>query len=180
MFLLFFLIFGFSWGIIRGGNLRSLAKRRLRWAGLVLLALLLQIVAFSSLDIHWISLGSAKLHITSYLLLVVFMVANFRSPGFCLMGMGLLSNLAVIWANGGYMPTYAKHLAWLGIAEDGVLNNSALIQSGTPLWWLGDVFLLPLPIIGNVFSIGDLLIGAGASYFAYHAVKPTPAAKYRS
>lgn len=176
--MLLFLISGFSWGIIRGGHLRSLANHRLRWPGLVLLALLLQIVAFSSLDIQWISLESATLHIISYLLLMIFMVANLRTPGFCLMGMGLVSNLAVIWANGGYMPTYAKHLAWLGIAEDGVLNNSALIQSGTPLWWLGDVFLLPLPIIGNVFSIGDLLIGAGASYFAYHAVKPTPSAKY--
>ena len=44
------------------------------------------------------------------------------------------------------------------------MNNSSVIGPDTPLWWLGDVFL-PLPVIGNVFSVGDLLLGAGCAYF---------------
>lgn len=172
MFLLLFVVLGFSWGLLRGGNLRHLTRYQLHWSGLVLLALLLQIIAFSPLGRQWLSLNPASLHIASYALLAAFAGANLRLPGFALLGVGLLSNLTVIWANGGYMPTLAEHMTWLGISGEGALNNSALIQSDTPLWWLGDIFLLPLPVIGNVFSIGDLLLGAGAALFAYHAVKP--------
>lgn len=171
MFLLLFLILGFCWGLSRGGNLRHLLDCRLHWSGLVLLALSLQVLAFSPLGRRWLQ-GPAFLHIVSYVLLVVFAGANRRYPGFTIMGVGLLSNLTVIWANGGYMPTLARHMVWLGISE-ATMNNSALIQSDTPLWWLGDIFLLPLPVIGNVFSIGDLLLGGGAVLFAYHGVKPS-------
>lgn len=173
MFLLLFLVLGFSWGLLRGGNLRHLAHYQLHWSGLALLALLLQFIAFSSLGRQWLSFDPAAFHIASYVLLAVFAAANLRLPGFALLGVGLLSNLTVIWVNGGYMPTLAQHMAWLGISGEGTLNNSVLIQQDTPLWWLGDIFLLPLPVIGNVFSIGDLLLGVGAVLFAYHAVKPS-------
>ncbi|NLA57894.1 MAG: DUF5317 domain-containing protein [Firmicutes bacterium] len=172
MFLLLFILVGLVLGIALGGDLRRLAALRLRWSGLVLLALALQIAVFSSFGREWLPSATAQLHMASYALLVGFALLNRRQPGFCLMGAGLLSNLAVIWANNGYMPALAQHLEWLGIYEEGILNNSCVIGPDTPLWWLGDVFLLPLPVLGNVFSIGDLLLGAGAAWFTYRTLKP--------
>lgn len=178
MFLLLFIVAGLVLGIIRGGDVRRLAEQRLRWSGLVLLVLALQIAVFSSFGRERLPSLAAQLHIASYALLTAFAVLNRRHPGFYLMGAGLVSNLAVIWANDGYMPALPQHLEWLGIYED-VLNNSCLIGPATPLWWLGDVFLLPLPLIGNVFSVGDLLLGAGAAYFIYRTLNPVESHKGR-
>jgi len=170
--LLLFLILGFGWGLLRGGSLHCLINHRLRWSGSVLVALLLQLIVFSPLGKQWTVLEAPVLHVASYILLAIFVGANIQHQGFWLMGAGLLSNLVVIVANGGYMPTPSEHLAWLGLAEDSILNNSTIIHSGTVLWWLGDIFLLPLPAIGNVFSIGDVALGVGVAYFAYHAMEP--------
>ena len=72
------------------------------------------------------------------------------------MGAGLASNLAVISAMAAICwPRPA--LERLGCTKK-LMNNSSVIVPDTPLWWLGDVFLLPLPVIGNVFSVGDLLL----------------------
>ena len=172
MFLLLFLIFGFSFGLIRAGSLRHIQECKLRCTGLVLLALLLQIVAFSPMGVKLPATIPAMTHVLSYVLLVIFLGSNLRQPGFSIMGVGLLSNSLAIAVNDGYMPILAENLIWLGLAEDGVLNNSVVIGSSTPLWWLGDIFLLPLPLIGNVFSVGDVFIGTGAAYFAYRAVRP--------
>ena len=175
MFLLLFIAVGLGLGIARGGDVRRLAAQPLRWSGLVLLALALQIAAFSPLGRKWPSSMPAQLHIASYVLLAAFAAVNRRQPGFCLMGAGLASNLAVISANGGYMPALAQHLERLGVYEEGLMNNSSVIGPDTPLWWLGAVFLLPLPVIGNVFSVGDLLLGAGCAYFIYRALLPLDA-----
>jgi len=171
VFLLLFIAAGLGLGIVRGGDIRRLTDQRLRWSGLVLLALALQVAVFSSFGRERLQSTAAQLHIASYALLAAFAVLNRRYPGFYLMGAGLVSNLAVIWANGGYMPALAQHLEWLGV-EEALLNNSSVIGPDTPLWWLGDVFLLPVPVIGNVFSVGDLLLGAGAASFIYRSLQP--------
>ena len=179
MFLLLFIAAGLGLGIARAGDVRRLSSQRLRWSGLVLLALGLQIAVFSSFGRERLPSVTALLHIFSYALLAIFAVVNCHHPGFYLMVAGLVSNLAAIWANGGYMPALPQHLESLGVYEEGILNNSCVIGPGTPLWWLGDVFLLPLPVIGNVFSVGDLLLGVGAACFVYHSLHPVRSYKGR-
>ena len=81
-----------------------------------------------------------------------------------LVAAGAACNLAAIVANGGYMPASAGRGRADGRApaalEAGYSNSSVVADPG--LWFLTDIFALPpsLPF-ANVFSVGDLLIGAG-------------------
>ena len=78
-----------------------------------------------------------------------------------LVAIGAASNLLAIVANGGYMPASAAAVAAIGRGEIVDYSNSAIVASPA-LAPLTDIFALPtwLPFT-NVFSIGDLLIGAG-------------------
>ena len=55
-------------------------------------------------------------------------------------------------------------------------SNSQLIGPATLLPWLGDVFALPRGVpLANVFSIGDVLIGAGGLLFVVRTMRPRSA-----
>ena len=55
-----------------------------------------------------------------------------------------------------------------GVAEvpTDAYTNSALMTAATSFPALGDIFVLPRPLpLANVFSLGDVLIAAGAVVF---------------
>jgi len=156
-----------------GASLQLLAEVRLRWTGLVLVALAVQLLLFAvhvKLP-HGISTTNA--HLASYSLLLVFAVRNSRIPGFTLAGLGLASNALAIFLNGGRMPVSVK--AWADAAGTGshtfagsVYNNVVAAGSGSHLAFLGDVFAIPHPLpFANTFSLGDALLIAGATLFVY-------------
>ena len=94
------------------GVARARARRRpywaidLKWGGLVVLAVIPQLLAFHILSTAaYIPDNSASvILVTSQLALVAFVLANRDKPGFWLLGIGLGLNLAVILCNGGWMP----------------------------------------------------------------------------
>lgn len=173
MFLLLFLAAGLILGLARGGKLAAFSHVRLRCSWLVLMALFLQVLAFSPVGSRWAPGMIAGIHIISYVLLALFLLFNLHLPGMLYLTVGLACNMAVIVANGGQMPAPADNLARIGVASPEALNNSTFATANTPLWWLGDVFYFPLPFLSNVFSIGDMLIGIGAAYFCYRVVSPS-------
>jgi hypothetical protein len=73
----------------------------------------------------------------------------------------MLMNLAAILANGGHMPALPEAMRGAGLTFDGVHNNS-VASSDPNLGWFVDRFAAPswLPM-GNVYSVGDVLIGVG-------------------
>jgi hypothetical protein len=82
------------------------------------------------------------------------------------LGLGLLLNAAVYAANGGFMPVSEGALIASGntealsaIADGGRFQKVILLRSDTPLWFLGDI--LPLPVVGKVYSVGDVVAGLG-------------------
>ena len=165
--------FAVAWAA--GANPRLLAAVRLRWTGLVLGALVLQLALFAfKLRPPW-GISTSEAHIASYLLLVVFAARNGRVPGFALAGIGLGSNAAAIFLNGGRMPVSVQ--AWaestgasIGANAGRVYNNVAAASSGSHLRFLGDVFALPHAFpFANTFSIGDVLLVAGATLFVYRS-----------
>ena len=78
-------------------------------------------------------------------------------------------NLVAIATNGGRMPVDAALLTQTrgpafaqAVAQHRVATNAVIADSATRLSWLTDRFVLPPPLPSPVvFSIGDLLIGAG-------------------
>jgi hypothetical protein len=84
---------------------------------------------------------------------------------------GLLLNASVYAANGGFMPVSEGALVASGngpsaaaMADGNRLQKTTLLQSDTPLWFLGDI--LPLPLVGKVYSIGDVVAAVGVFVLA--------------
>ncbi len=177
MLLLWALPLGILLGYLHGGRLANLARLELRGTGLVLAALVIQLLIFPlpgrEGPLLALSKGAtAALHLASYALLAAFVALNRKERGLLLMGLGMLLNVVVIAANGGYMPTYPELLAAAGRLEAaqklkamGTYANNVCINCegvSARLTFLGDVFYVPAGVpFANVFSLGDVLLAVG-------------------
>lgn len=186
MILLVILAIALLVSLLLGGSLRALGQVDLRYGGLVLLAMGIQVLVFSPRWQATVGGGfwSQLLYVFSLLLLVVVVWFNRRVPGFALLGLGLLSNTLVIAANGGRMPVSLQALRIAGIAESRAefetlrVTNSALIGGQTVLWFLGDIFAVPDSVpFSNVFSVGDVCIALGSIWFVWFATRPMESRK---
>jgi len=160
-------------GLWHGGALRHFARLSFRWPLIFLAGLLLRAVAFSPLVSHG---GAASaLYAVALALLVTGMAVNRRIVGIELVLLGLLLNAAVILANGGAMPITTDALRSIGqydfalrLRDQGPIGHVALATPETLLRGLADVIpLAPLPFLGLVVSIGDLLIATGVLVIFY-------------
>ena len=145
---------------LAGGRLSALADIRPRAIWAVLLAAGLQVA------ITQITGGShalhAALHVLSYVLDAYFVFANRRLVGVPVVAFGAALNILAITTNGGVMPASASALRISGIAERAGFDNSAALAH-PHLAFLGDIIPVPGPWpIGNVLSVGDLIIFIGA------------------
>jgi hypothetical protein len=102
------------------------------------------------------------LHVLSYVLDGYFLFANRRLAGVPVVALGAALNVLAITTNGGVMPANASALRISGIASRPGFDNSAVLAH-PHLAFLGDVIPVPGPWpIGNVLSVGDLIIFVGA------------------
>jgi hypothetical protein len=164
MFLLPAVIFGVLAGFALGGRIDRLADVRLRAPWVFFLALGLQLVAFTSLFNSHIPEGVATaMSIGSYACLLAVFVLNARLPGMPIAGAGMLLNLAAILANGGHMPALPAAMRDAGLSYSGVHNNS-IAEASPNLAWFVDRWAAPSwAPMANVYSVGDVLIGLGAT-----------------
>jgi hypothetical protein len=150
-----------------GGRFGALAEFRFRRAGLLAIALVIQVLIVSIIpDVgYWIA---APLHLGSYAAAAIFLWSNRRVTGLWILTTGAALNAMVITLNGGIMPASARALAAVGrMPESASFENSTVIAHPR-IGFLGDVFRTPAGIpFANVFSIGDLLIGIGALITLY-------------
>jgi hypothetical protein len=144
----------------------------LRLAGLVLLAYLLQWLAFrlpsviASLPQAIIPAGL----VASQLILLVFAWFNRRQPGVWMLGLGLALNFTAIVSNGGLMPISPETVARItpeNTWEVGqrFANSKDIVLTATEMrmGFLSDRYVLPGWFPYRVaFSLGDVLIGLGA------------------
>jgi hypothetical protein len=135
-----------------------------------LLALLLQVLAIKGPlgDAEWLR---RVLLVSSYSLLLVFVVFNLRRPGIVVIGAGLLLNFIAIAANEGLMPITAETILKTGpLPDDAVVGewlpgskDVLLERDDVRLWFLTDRLTWdPLSSALRAFSIGDVIIAAGA------------------
>jgi Family of unknown function (DUF5317) len=141
-----------------GGQIGRLADLEVRavWAalaGIAIQVLIVSLVTGGPRAIH------VALHIASYGLGAYFVNRNIA--GLWLIAIGGALNFVAIAANGGVMPAARDALLRAGIEPSHGFANSAAVAH-PKLLLLGDVFAVPGPWpIGNVFSIGDLVLVAG-------------------
>jgi hypothetical protein len=145
---------------LAGGRLGALAEIRPRAVWAVLLAAAIQVgitqIAGGSHELHVV------LHVLSYVLDAYFLFANRRLTGVPVVGLGAALNVLAIVTNGGVMPANAAALRISGIASRPGFDNSAVLAH-PHLAFLGDIIPVPGPWpIGNVLSVGDLIIFIGA------------------
>jgi hypothetical protein len=153
-----------------GGSLEKLARLKIRARWTILSALALQILVISVVPEEMAGWPGRALELASYALAVIFLVANRRISWLWLVGVGGLSNLVAIGANGGVMPAspIALRAAGLVLPTGRFLNSAPLLHPH--LAFLGDIFSTPSTWpLANVFSAGDILLAAG-TFLLLHSV----------
>jgi hypothetical protein len=166
-------------GVLVGLLLASLQKRPwtiplLRKPWLVILAFIPQFFnSFLPLTRAWVSddLAAGGL-IVSMIILLVFCWFNRHLSGVWLLTLGLVLNLLVIVANGGFMPISpqtASHLVspttldQFASGDRFGYKDILLLPEDVHLAWLSDNFVTPEGFPYQfAFSIGDGIIAAGA------------------
>lgn len=106
-----------------------------------------------------------------YVLVLAFIVLNRRRVGFLVIGAGALLNFLAIVTNGGLMPISPASMEKAGLGDelaelelgDAVpqAKNVLLEEGDIKLEWLTDRFTWDSPGPFSVFSVGDVIIGAG-------------------
>jgi len=167
MILLAVLILAVATVPLAGGRLRALGDIELRWAWTIMVAIGLQVLIISVFPDRFDALHE-PVHVLSYAFAGAFLVANIRLPGVPLIAAGALCNLVAIVANGGVMPASPAAQQAAGLVQKEGFVNSGVVED-PKLLFLGDIFAIPdsVPLLDNVFSIGDVLIALGAFLFVH-------------
>jgi hypothetical protein len=157
---------------LTGGRWSNLAAFRPRAVWLLWVALAVQLVQFTVLDL---GPASDAVHVGTYGLAALFLVANWRVPGAWLVALGGAANGVTIALNGGTLPARlgALKAAGLPVDRDRFVNSGVMAHAKLP--WLGDVFYVPKGFpLANVFSVGDVLLVVGAFVVVHTLARRQP------
>jgi len=173
------IVLGLVLGLLAGGSIANLSSVRLRWVAVLLFAVIVRF-ATEWLLIHGNALVETlrlPLFLLAFILLLVALWANRTQPGMRLAFVGILSNAIAIAANGGHMPIWQPSLQAAGFtiadispsfhALLGADLNADFLRHAGPL---ADILPIPLPLIRNVASIGDVFLTAGLAFFLFATV----------
>jgi Family of unknown function (DUF5317) len=160
------LVLGLLIAPLLGGSWSTLADVRLRLVTAFYVAIALQVVAFpaSALPWHTSDRVAVILWLGSYAVFALAAGANLRTPGMALVVAGMCTNLVAILSNGGHMPALPSALRAAGLHFE--TNRNSAMAASPHFAWFVDRWALPSWVpLGNVFSVGDVLIAAGGFVF---------------
>jgi len=177
------ILLGLVLGLLAGGNIWNLSTVRLRWIGILLLAVVVRFGTEAAIG-NGIALAEQlrlPLFGLAYAMLLAGLWANRAHPGMSLAFVGILCNLVAITLNGGRMPIWEPSLLAAGLTPEDArtvfhtilradLDADFLIHAGP----LADVIPIPLPFLRNVASVGDLFLAAGLAFFLFATVVRSP------
>jgi hypothetical protein len=182
MFLLVLVLLATALGL-RRGSLAHLADVSVRglWVPLTAFTAQSLLVHFPVVSPSTSAMLGPLVIVVTYAAVIVFLAVNRLQPGVKLAALGACLNLAVMLANGGYMPVTLAALERSGHLDRRVVRDNGVYVSGSKdvvledseirLGFLADALSLPRPIpLAASFSLGDVFIAAGASTFAYKTV----------
>jgi uncharacterized protein YjeT (DUF2065 family) len=143
-------VLGLVIGVLTGGKVGNLGRRRLRAWPLLIGGAALQLAP------------SAWTLLASYLCLLAFALANIRIVGLGVLTIGLALNALVVSCNGG-MPVRPAAVEAAGLVKPGepvmYAGKHKVETRGTRLRFLGDI--LPVSPLRQVLSFGDLVMAVG-------------------
>lgn len=157
-------------GKIRGGSFSNIASEEIKGWGFIVLSFVLEYgtVFFAGRGYSIVKNNILYIHIFTYLLLFIGLIINLKKYPFCIITIGVLLNFIVIFANGGQMPVSKEALESVGLLknisliENGSAITHRLIDSGTKLRYLADIFSVGKKgFFPSVFSIGDIFMSVG-------------------
>ena len=175
--------FGLIAGLLVGGRLDNLVAVRLRWIWLLFLAALLRFATefFLVQRVETVEAFRMPLFATAYGLLLLGLYVNRDRPGMAMAFVGIASNAVAIAVNGGHMPIWQPSLAAAGFGTGDIRSPLHIVVPApldetflAHLGFLGDIIPIPLPIIQNVASVGDIFLSAGLAFFLFATVVRSP------
>jgi MFS family permease len=178
------IVAGLLTGLLAGGHLANLASVRLRWIGIIFLAVVIRFGTEWALSagLPFAETLRLPLFAASFGLLLAGLWVNRHQPGLSLAFIGILLNAIAVTVNGGHMPVWRPSLVAAGfdpnfapsvfhtILKSDALNADFLLHAGP----IGDVIPIPLPLVRNVASMGDLFLTAGLGFFLFATVLRSP------
>jgi MFS transporter, DHA3 family, macrolide efflux protein len=168
------LLIGLIAGFMLGGQIGRLIDVRLRWVGLIFLALGLRVGTEIAIS-NGVALADAlrlPLYGSAFGLLALAVWLNRSHTGLLMVAIGAAANGLAMAVNAGWMPVWEPALRAVGL-DLGDLNMSfhRPLPPGFGLEFflragpLADIIPLPLPLLANVASVGDVFIGVGLGWF---------------
>ena len=146
-----------------------LAATSFRWLQLLVGGLALQVL-FQVWDPGLTESRQLIVVLVANAAVAAFLLANLRLPGMLLAGLGLAANVLVIALNSG-MPVSASAAEQVGRPIDetsaGLKHERLTDESTAP--WLADI--VPIPVLNEVISPGDVLLAAGIGWFVYRRTR---------
>jgi MFS family permease len=164
--LLSVLVVGVVIGALLGGSLPRLFEVRLRWLWLIGLAIAIRLVA----GVVFEPAATPALGLlVPYLLVLGWMWGNWRVRGLQVAAVGVVLNLIAVGVNSGLMPVWDGAFAAAGFAAGDIAEQPFhfLLAAATRTEFIragglfGETLPIPFPVIRDVLSLGDVLIGAG-------------------
>jgi hypothetical protein len=146
------------------------------WKFAAVMAGLFALQALTVLYVPGQTVYQIALLMLSQIALVFLLLLNRHVPGAKLFALGIMLNIAVMAANGGWMPVTPEihnfvHPDRPVELQARQVNSKDVIlpRTETNLWILSDIIPVTLPWRRNAVSIGDVLIILGAAQFIFQA-----------
>ena len=121
--------------------------------------------------------------IAAYGLIFIWLWGNWKVPGLQIASVGIAANMVAVIINAGQMPIWSAAYDAAGFAPGAIANDPFhfLLQTDTVADFVargglfGDVIPLPVPIIRDVVSIGDILLALGIFWAIVYSMTRTDA-----
>ncbi|MGI8658789.1 MAG: MFS transporter [Candidatus Limnocylindria bacterium] len=157
-------------GALAGGSFPRLSELRLRWSLLLAAAVALRLLVGISREIGiGDGIPAGPFFLAAYGLIIAWLWGNWRVPGLQIAAVGIGANMLALLVNQGQMPIWSAAYFSAGFTQADIVNDAfhVLLRADSIAGFVasgglfGDVIPLPIPIIRDVISIGDVLLAIG-------------------
>ncbi|MFI5261613.1 MAG: MFS transporter [Candidatus Limnocylindrales bacterium] len=159
-----------------GGRPSNLLDVRLRAPILLFLAVIVRYGTELALRLGVVGVEQLRLPLfaLSFAILLYGLWLNRDQPGLLVAATGIAANATVMIVNGGWMPVSASALGAAGMTVADLIPQfhrlmsdpvglNVILQAAP----LGDILPIPLPILRNVVSVGDVFLSVGLGWFVF-------------